>query len=227
MAEKRKLYSYTSQKNKRRITLRLVFGFIIFFTLYNALTVFFFSVWAIENKTMQPDFNPGDRLIFTSRFAPLKRGNIVLVNKGMETQSMPLLVFDSVVRFFTAQRISLLEASRQYYIKRIIGLPGDEVSMTDHVFRIRPAGSPFSLTEFELVDRPYQPAIPQTPEFWDDSLPFSSSMDPLILGPHEFFVASDDRSNTNDSRTWGPVSSDLITARAILRFWPLTQISIP
>jgi signal peptidase I len=99
--------------------------------------------------------------------------------------------------------------------------------MTGFVFRVKPQSSPYSLTEFELSDRPYHPAIPQKPALWDESIPFSGSMDTIVLGQDECFVVSDDRGGTNDSRTWGPVSSSLITARAVVRFWPPQKISLP
>jgi signal peptidase I len=105
-------------------------------------------------------------------------------------------------------------------------MPGDEIFMTSFVFRVKPAGSSYSLTEFELSDRPYYPAIPQVPALWDETLPFSGSMDSIILGQDEFFLVSDDRGNTNDSRSWGTVSSSLITARAVLRIWPVTKIGL-
>ncbi len=99
--------------------------------------------------------------------------------------------------------------------------------MTNYVLRVKPAGSAYTFTEFELSDRPYYPNIPQVPALWDNSLPFSGSMDPIVLGPGECFVVSDDRSNSGDSRTWGPVSAKQIIGRPIFRFWPLSRIGIP
>jgi signal peptidase I len=190
---------------------------------------------------MQPGLASGDRLIFSSFTMPLwftrnknedhsvlfKRGSIVLVDMGhIKNRKLPLLAADGLIRFFTAQQMSLFSKGGQYYIKRVIGLPGDEIFMTSFVFRVKPAGSSYSLTEFELSDRPYYPAIPQMPALWDETLPFSGSMDRIILGQDEFFLVSDDRGNTNDSRSWGSVSSSFITARAILRIWPVTRIGI-
>ena len=221
--------------------LKFLFGFLILYVLYNCLTFFFFSIWALDNDTMRPGMEPGDRVIFASttlparfeRFKskdtpPVKRGSIVLVDMGLKRQRKPpLRILDGAVRFFTAQRVSIFSKDEQFYIKRVIGFPGDEISMTSFVFRIKPRDSSYTLTEFELAERPYYPAIPQAPALWDESIPFSGLMESLILGPDEYFVASDDRGNTNDSRTWGPVPSTLVTARALLRFWPLTKIERP
>ena len=65
------------------------------------------------------------------------------------------------------------------------------------------------------------------PALWDSSLPFSGNMDPIILGDNECFVISDDRSNTNDSRTWGPVQINNISGKALFRYWPLNRLGRP
>jgi len=237
MADRRTLYSYRNQKGKRNRLLKVLFIFFALYIIYNCLTAFVFSVWVINNDTMQPGLYYGDRVIVTS-FKPLwgnksdnaislKRGDIVLIDKRDERdQKWPLKVVDGAVRFFTAQRISIFSGRGQYYLKRVIALPGDEISMTDYVFKVRAAGNSFSLTEYELSDNPYHPFIPRTSSLWDESLPFSGNMDTIILGSEEYFVVSDDRSNTNDSRTWGPVMPQQITAKAVLRFWPFNRLRL-
>ena len=230
-------YSYKAQKNKRNRLLNLFILFFILFIAYNCLSFFFFSVWVVENDTMQPEINAGDRLIFSSFMPPwnitdenplpFRRGNIVLIDMRHErNQRLPVRIADTIVRFFTAQRVSIFQGRGQFYVKRLIALPGDEISMNNYVFRVRTDGSLFSLTENELSHRPYHPFIPQTMALWDESIPFSGTMNTLILGPDECFVVSDDRTNTNDSRTWGPISPSQITARAVLRFWPLNRIGL-
>jgi len=237
MFDKWRQYSYTAQKYQRHRYAKVFLVFFILFIVYNCLTAFFISVWALDNNTMQPGLSSGDRLIFSSftlpswtgggeeKQLPFKRGSVVLVDMGkIKNSKTPLKVIDSIVRFFSAQRLSIFSKENQYYIKRVIALPGDEIYMNNFVFRVKPAGSPYSLTEFELSDKPYHPAIPQIPELWDNSIPFSGNMDAITLGPDECFVVSDDRSNTNDSRTWGVVSPSIITAKALMRFWPPVKI---
>ena len=240
MFDKWTQYSYAAQKHQRNRLYKFIFLFLILYVVYNCLVSFFFSVWVVDNNTMQPGLSSGDRLIFTSFMVPswinriknnenalpFNRGSIVLVDMRRNNNSNAALrVIDGVVRFFTAQRISIFSGG-QYYIKRVIALPGDEISMSNFVFRVKEQGSPYNLTEFELSDKPYHPEIPQIPQLWDESLPFSGSMDTIILGPDECFVVSDDRGNTNDSRTWGAISPSLVTARAVLRFWPVMKIEL-
>jgi signal peptidase I len=239
MFDKSLKYSYAAQKRERHRLLRIVLYVIGVCALYNVITSFFVSIWVLRNDTMQPGLAAGDRLVFVSfaipafladinvmdQALPFKRGNIVLVDTVRRERGNPLSVFlDGLVRFCTAQRLSLYGKEDHLYLKRVVGLPGDEITMTNFVLRVKPAGGSYSLTEFELSEKPYHPVIPQVPALWDESIPFSGNMDRMVLGEDECFVISDDRSTTGDSRVWGPVGLDLVAGRAVFRFWPLTRI---
>ena len=87
----------------------------------------------------------------------------------------------------------------QYFIKRIIGLPGEEVLVSDN--RV--------LINGEKVDETYLPAdikMADTP--------------PITLGAKEYFVMGDNRSSSYDSRSWGPLGEHQIVGVVRLRFWP-------
>jgi signal peptidase I len=242
MFNKWRKYSYTAQKDQHHRIRWVLIWILAFFALYILLTTFFFSMRALENNTMRPGLHAGDRLIVSSytirrllpdtlwfnREPPFKRGNVVLVDTALrERQGLVNVASDVLLRFFTAQQLSLEGREDHFFIKRVIGLPGDEVSISNFVARVRPAGEAYGLTEFELADRPYDVTIPQVPALWDDSLPFSGNMERIVLGEDECFVLSDDRGNTNDSRTWGPVPADLIVGKALFRYWPLTRLGRP
>jgi signal peptidase I len=242
MFDKWRKYSYAAQKSRRH---RLLWIFLVFFTLYVLYTLlvsFVFSVWALENDAMRPGLYKGDRIIFSS-FAipslladlkvlnpslPFRRGSVVLIDmdRNEKKKTLPLAI-DGIVRFFTAQRIGIFGNEERYYVKRVIGLPGDELVMTNFILRVKPAGTSYSLTEFELSDKPYNVNIPQVPALWNEAIPFSGNMSRIVLGEDECFVISDDRSNTNDSRTWGPISADFIRGRALFRYWPPAKIGFP
>jgi len=248
MFDKSMQYSYAAQKNQRYRVIKFFFIFLFFFILYNCITAFFFSVWVVENDTMQNAINSGDRIIFSSfkppwannkndeSSYPFRRGSIVLIDKRHDRDfKKTMQTIDNIVRFFSLQRASIFSKDGQFYVKRIIALPGDEISMNNYIFKVKTSANSaaaggddisFSLTEFELSVKPYHPVIPQTHIFWDESIPFSGHMDPVLLGPNQYFVVSDDRGNTNDSRTWGPIPASIIKARAVLRIWPLNKIEL-
>ncbi|MDR2186216.1 MAG: signal peptidase I [Treponema sp.] len=237
MFNKWRKYSYAAQKSQRHQLWWILIWFGAFFILYTIITAFFFMA-VLENDTMQPGLHPGDRFIFSScrlqrvfsdsRDSPFRRGNVVLVDLDREKRRGVFSgVLDGLFRFFTLQRLSLNDPGGRLFIKRVIGLPGDEISMINFVFKVKPAGEVYDMTEFELTERSYTPIIPQVPVLWDESIPFSGNMDPVILGDNECFLLSDDRSNTNDSRTWGPVDLNLIAGKAVFRYWPFTRLGQP
>lgn len=48
----------------------------------------------------------------------------------------------------------------------------------------------------------------------------------VTLAADEYYVLGDNRSQSSDSRYWGPVKSNLIVGRAILRLWPVSGLGI-
>jgi signal peptidase I len=232
-------YSFSEHKSQRYRTRWIILGLLVLIVLYISFTSLFFSTRVLENNTMAENMRPAERFIFSSydvyslipaldsekRPIPFRRGNVVLVNMFRGENPKPFYyILDALVRFFTAQRLSLLDQKEHLFIKRVIGLPGDEITMTNFVIRVKAKGSAYSLTEFELTEQDYTPDIPQIPALWDSSLPFSGNMDRIVLDDNECFVLSDDRSNTNDSRTWGPVPVKNVSGKALFRYWPLARL---
>jgi len=235
----RRNYSYADQKTQRYRSRGAILVVLVFIVLYIFFTSLFFSMRVLENDTMAPNLRKGEMFVFFSyglySLIPgldlergpmaLRRGNIVLMD--MFREKPPGIFYkslDVLARFFTAQRFSLLDKEEHLFVKRVIGLPGDEITMTNFVIRVKAKGSAYSLTEFEVTDIDYTPSIPNIPALWDSSLPFSGNMERVVLGEDECFVLSDDRSSTNDSRTWGPVKINNITGKALFRYWPFTRI---
>lgn len=87
-------------------------------------------------------------------------------------------------------------------VKRIVGLPGEVVALRDGIVYIN--GDP--LEEAFPHDLSHQ------------------TMEPRMLAPLEYFVLGDNRSNSNDSRSFGPIQREYIVGRVWLRYWPLNQI---
>jgi signal peptidase I len=183
---------------------------------------------------MEPALKPGDRVLlsplvygaltpFSAKkipgFAKPKRGEIVLVLPPYAKRLGPLAAFlDSMVRFVSFQRLG---AKDQAVIKRVVGVPGDVVSLKDSVISVNPGGNSRFLTEFELAKKPYDLYKLSLPESWDGSLPFSGKGAEVKLGPGQYYVMNDNRSVSSDSRSWGPLAENRIVGKVFFRFWPL------
>ena len=98
-----------------------------------------------------------------------------------------------------------------YYIKRIIGLPGETVLIQDGKVSIKETASS---TPF-LLDEPYVE-------------PDHASHDTFsaTLGPTQYFVMGDNRAESSDSRVWGPLDAHFIIGQPFLRLLPVNDASI-
>lgn len=101
---------------------------------------------------------------------------------------------------------------RQFFIKRIIGLPGESVKVEDEKVSIINSDHPDG---FALDESPY--LSPDVPTHGDRT---------VKLGPDEYFVMGDNRTASLDSRTFGPLPVSDIVGRVWVRGWPLDRATI-
>ena len=97
-----------------------------------------------------------------------------------------------------------------YYIKRIIGLPGETVDIKDGKITIINKDHPQGF----VLDEPYI-----SPEH------VSHDTSSKTLSSTEYFVMGDNRAQSSDSRYWGPLDRHFIVGRPIIRLLPITTIS--
>jgi signal peptidase I len=95
------------------------------------------------------------------------------------------------------------------YIKRVIGLPGETVSIHDGAVYING----------ERLDEPYLNGVATT---WAGSI----RAEELTIEDDEVFVMGDNRNNSTDSRVFGPIEIDEIIGKAWIAFWPLERLDI-
>lgn len=102
------------------------------------------------------------------------------------------------------------EDSKELYIKRIIGLPGETV-------RIDEDGSIY--IDGELLEENYGKEVIQNPGIASEE---------ITLGENEYFVLGDNRNNSKDSRSAdvGNVQRDTIVGKAWLRIWPIGSFGL-
>lgn len=100
-------------------------------------------------------------------------------------------------------------AAKTYYIKRIIGLPGETVQIQDGDIYI----------DGEILNESYGREVMKNAGL---------AADPITLGEDEYFVLGDNRNDSTDSRdpSVGVIHRDEIIGRAWVRIWPLSEIGV-
>jgi len=173
--------SYTPRLTARLAPLRelLEFGLLLLgiYTLVNLAT----ARAIVEGESMQPNFYT-DQLIVVNRlvyyFNAPTRGDVIVLHDP--------------------------EDPSQDFIKRLIGLPGEEVAI--RAGRVYINGS--------LLDEPYIQAFCSVCDgTWE-------------LDADHYFVLGDNRPNSHDSHAFGPIDRRLIVGRAWIRYWPPQDFSI-
>ena len=182
---------FKHQKDNNVISSLKRFGLLVFETvkvilisLAIILPIRYFLVqpFIVEGASMQPTFESNEYLIIdelTYRFDRPQRGQVVV---------------------FRYQR-----DPRQFFIKRIVGLPGDTIEMKNGKVYIND----------KLLEENYVEA---------DNMS-DTNMSRIILGENEFFLMGDNRSNSLDSRVFGPVDKKYIIGRVWFRTWPFDRFS--
>jgi signal peptidase I len=142
-----------------------------------AIVNFASARFVVDGSSMEPNLHTGQFLIvdrLSYRFGEPERGDIVV----FEYPGLP----------------------EKDYIKRIIGLPGEEVSIHDNVVYVNGRS----------LDEPYI----RTPTSYTGT---------WTVGPDQYFVLGDNRNNSSDSHDWGMLDRELIVGKAWLSYWPISE----
>ena len=118
----------------------------------------------------------------------------------------------------------------RYYIKRLVGLPGDELRITNRKLYVKEKGN----TEFMLVDQPTHPAFGRMYSYKGGYKGYSHANHPMCqylknntdvftLENDQYFMLGDNSENSQDSRFWGIVPRENIVGRANLVYWPFSR----
>lgn len=141
----------------------------------------------VSGSSMETTLSDGDNLLvdkITYRFSEPKRFDIIVFPFQYDTDT--------------------------YYIKRIIGMPGETVQI-DYDGNIYINGS--------LLEESYGREVIQNP---------GRAAEPITLGKDEYFVMGDNRNNSSDSRdpSVGNIHRKDIIGRAWVRIWPFSKFGV-
>lgn len=95
-------------------------------------------------------------------------------------------------------------------IKRVVGLPGDRVVVNNGTLTIYNQAHPHGFDPDKTL--PYGKNIPET----------SGNVD-IKLGAHQLFVCGDNRPDSLDSRTFGPINAKQVVGKLVVRVFPISQ----
>ncbi|MSR65462.1 MAG: signal peptidase I [Verrucomicrobiae bacterium] len=113
------------------------------------------------------------------------------------------------------------------YIKRVVGLPGEEVSIRPPFLYIdgQKVTEPPVLEKFQSKDAGYHGFL-LARGMWKPAPMLGKESDSIRLGADEYFVLGDNQPNSLDSRYWGPVKRKSIIGKVTKLFWPYERMGI-
>jgi len=151
------------------------------FLLAVATTLFVMQGFCVAGDCMQPHLYTGERVLANKlayHLASPKRGDIVIFDYPKDT--------------------------RQVYVKRVIGLPGETVAIQDGCVSIN--GRP--------LPEPYK------------AFAAHGDMSAQAIPPGQYFVMGDNRDVSDDSRYWGDLPRHDIIGRAVACYWPPARCQV-
>lgn len=139
----------------------------------------------VRGASMYPTFNSGDYLVINEisyRLGDPKRGDVIVFRPPQN--------------------------SSQFYIKRIIGLPGEVIKIEDGA-----VWTGKSENDLEKLEEKYITSLTPGQKF-------------VTLSQGEYFVLGDNRNASSDSRDWGALPKQNIIGKAWIRAWPISNFKV-
>jgi len=150
--------------------------------------IFVAQPFIVRGASMEPTFFNGEYLVvdqFSYRFEKPSRGDVI------------------ILRYPKDESI--------FFIKRIIGLPGETVELVGSQVIIQKGNGEAPL----ILDESYLSGTRLQNEYGV-----------YALDEDEYFVMGDNRKESSDSRSWGPLPERDVIGRALVRLFPVTRINV-
>jgi signal peptidase I len=151
---------------------------------------FLFAPSTVYGESMEPTFFDNDRII---------------IGKNTSIERFDIIVFAA-------------PNSDDYYIKRVIGLPGDKIEMKNDVLYING----------KKYDEPYLNKVKNhTAGNITEDFTLKELTGELVVPNNSLFVLGDNRLVSYDSRRFGFISFDSVIGEVKFRFFPFDEIGVP
>lgn len=194
MEEDKNARSFKTGENQERQSLGsfvwdLVKIFVLALVIIIPLRMFVAEPYIVSGSSMVPNFHNKEYLVIdklTYRFYEPQRGQVIVLKFPNDTA--------------------------QFFIKRIIGLPGETMELADGRVKVINSRHP----QGEVLNEAYLPS---------QAVTFGGSK-PVTLGQDEYFVLGDNRLASSDSRVWGILPKRDIVGKVWLRAFPLNRLGL-
>lgn len=165
----------------------LLKAFILAMVIIVPIRYFVVQPFFVRGSSMEPNFHDGEYLVIDQlsyRFREPKRGEVIVFRYPQD--------------------------HTKFFIKRVIGLPGEDIQVNDGRVIISNVAYPNGA---EVDESKYLAPGVRT-----------GGQINIHLNRGEYFILGDNRSASSDSRSWGAVHRDEIIGRSWIRLWPLSRI---
>jgi len=167
---------------------------VISLAIFVVFYVFIAQPHQVKGDSMLPDFHTGEYILtnkLSFKFSNPKRGDVIVFKYP--------------------------NAPQYDYIKRIVGLPKEEIELINGVVTVYNEENP---SGFKL-DEPYlsKGTVTMGRSFLSENLRYK-------IPENEYFVMGDNRDKSSDSRQWGPLPKDNIIGRSWVRYWPPQALAV-
>lgn len=169
------------------------------------MIAFVFRSYQVDGPSMENTLQNSDKLIIwkVPRTLADITGHPYIPNRG-----------DIIV--FTESGLSQFgQTNTKQLIKRVIGLPGDRVVVSNGVYTIYNKEHPNGFDPDKTL-----------PYFKGVQIPITSGTINVTLGPDQIFVSGDNRPDSLDSRAFGPINANQIVGKLVLRVFPINEAKI-
>ena len=169
------------------------------------IIAFVFRSYQVDGPSMQNTLHNGDKLIIwkVPRTWARITGNPYIPKRG------------DIIVFTESGLSSFGQQNTKQLIKRVIGLPGDRIVINNGVNTIYDKAHPHGFDPDKTLGY-----------FKGKSIPYTSGDITITLGPNQLFVEGDNRPDSLDSRSFGPINAKQIIGQLVIRVFPLGSAEV-